>query len=111
MLPNTRATTGNPSLQYIKVRVMVRRIILISSALFGSIFPIVDSSFGGIAAQLEQAETYTKNEQYEQAEKIYGHILTDYPAIDHASYMQRNLFCISVAVDRQIDSATQEKDL
>jgi len=71
---------------------MVKKILLISSVLFGLLFSTMPPEcFADAAAQLEQAETYKNNEQYEQAEAIYKTVVTDYGGSNYALEAQKNL--------------------
>jgi len=71
---------------------MVKKILFISLALFGLLFSTMPPAcFADAAAQLEQAETYKNNEQYEQAEAIYKTVVTDYAGSDYALEAQKNL--------------------
>jgi len=71
---------------------MVKKILFISLALFGLLFfTMLGGCFADAATQLEQAEKYKKNEQYEQAEAIYKTVVTDYAGSDYALEAQKNL--------------------
>ncbi|MHC4424458.1 MAG: tetratricopeptide repeat protein, partial [Planctomycetota bacterium] len=58
-------------------------------------------SFADVSAQFEQAETFEKQGQYEQAEQIYRQIAADYPGSDDALTAQKNLTCLYIADDNQ----------
>jgi tetratricopeptide (TPR) repeat protein len=77
-------------------------------ALIGTIF-LEGRAVGTISDQLEQAETYKQNKQYELAEAIYKSILTDSPGTDEAFQAQKNLavLCVTMA---KYPEAQQEVD-
>ena len=71
---------------------MVKKDLFISLALFGLLFSAMSREcFADAATQLEQAEAYKKNEQYEQAEAIYKTVVADYGGSDYALEAQKNL--------------------
>lgn len=80
---------------------MVRKIILISSVLFGLIILTADGPSGDGPAQLGQAQAYMKDGQYEQAESIYRTIVADLPGTDYAFQAQKNLVIVYIAMDMQ----------
>jgi len=71
---------------------MVKKILFTSLALFGLLFSTMPPAcFADAAAQLEQAETFKKDGNYEQAEAIYKTVVTDYAGSDYALEAQKNL--------------------
>jgi len=89
---------------------MVKKNLFISLALFGLLFSTMPPAcFADASAQLEQAETYKQNEQYEQAEAIYRGIVTDYPGTDEAFQAQKNLALLYIKTARY-PAARQEVD-
>jgi len=90
---------------------MVKKILFISLALFGLLFSTMPPAcFADAAAQLQQAETYKQNEQYEQAEAIYRGIVTDYPGTDEAFQAQKSLALLYIKTARY-PAARQEVDV
>jgi len=90
---------------------MVKKILFISLALFGLLFSTMPPAcFADAAAQLEQAETYKQNEQYEQAEAIYKTVVTDYGGSDYALEAQKNLAILYIDWDKgpQAQAATDK---
>ncbi len=86
---------------------MVKKVILLSSVLFGLLFlGIAEEDMLDETEQLEQAQTHLKNGQYRQAEEIYQQILTDYPGTDLAFKAQKYLVIVYVAMDRQPKAKT-----
>jgi len=67
--------------------------------------PLVDT-----VAQLEQAEAYVDNSEYEQAEAIYKTIIQDYPGTDYALEAQTNLVILYINWDKpaQAEAAFDE---
>jgi len=86
---------------------MVKKILFISLALFGLLFSTMPPAcFADASAQLEKAETYKQNEQYEQAEAIYQQILTGFPDSNDALEAQKQLTLIYIATDRRAEAET-----
>jgi len=81
--------------------------LLLAMAVF---FGMTDKPLLDAAAQLEQAQTYQNNGQYDQAEAIYKQIVTDYPGTDYAFEAQKNLTILYITWDKeaQAESAYQE---
>jgi len=67
--------------------------------------PLVDT-----IAQLEQAQAYVNNGEYEQAEIIYKTIVTDYPGTDYALEAQKGLTILYISWDKpaQADAAFEK---
>lgn len=81
---------------------MVKKILLLSPVLFGLLLlQLTGESSQDAPAQLEQAETYQRQGQYEQAEEIYQQIVTDYPGTEYAFQAQKNITILYVAWDKQ----------
>jgi hypothetical protein len=86
---------------------MVKKLILLSSALFGLLFiGITGEDATVVPVQLEQGQLYMKDGNYEQAERIYQQILMDYSGTNCAFYVRGDLPCLYVAMERQFDSVT-----
>ncbi|MCK4786373.1 MAG: tetratricopeptide repeat protein [Desulfobacteraceae bacterium] len=69
---------------------MLKRVLFISSVLFGLVFfGVVRKCFADALAQLEQVETYKWYPS--QAKAIYETILQDHPGTDYALKAQKNL--------------------
>jgi len=91
---------------------MVRRLILLLSALLGLLFiGITGEDSADPSTQLEQAETYMKNGQYHQAEGIYQQILADFPGTDYAFKAQKNLVIVYITMDMQTEAETALQQL
>ncbi|MHC4110112.1 MAG: tetratricopeptide repeat protein [Planctomycetota bacterium] len=60
-----------------------------------------EECFADASAQLEQAEAYQKQRQYEQAKEIYQQLVTDYPRADYAFQAQKGLTILYVTWDKQ----------
>ncbi|GAG31772.1 unnamed protein product, partial [marine sediment metagenome] len=65
--------------------------------------------FADVSAQLEQADAYMKDKNYEQAEAIYRDIVTNYPGTDEAFQAQKNLALLYIKTTRY-PAARQEVD-
>lgn len=90
---------------------MVKKVLLLSPVLFGLLLlELGGGASEDASAQLEQAETYQRQGQYEQAEEIYQQIVTDHPGSDYAFQAQKNLTILYVAWDKQpeAEAALQE---
>ncbi len=71
--------------------------LFIALVLFSLLFSeIAGQCFADIPAQLQQAETYSKNGQYKQAEAIYKKIVTDY-----AFEAQKNLIVLYIVTNNR----------
>jgi tetratricopeptide (TPR) repeat protein len=95
----------------VEAKVMVKKVILLSSALFGLLFlGLPGEDLSDASTQLEQAETCMKEGQYQQAEEIYQQIITDYPGTDYEFQAQKNLVILYVTWDKQprAEAALQE---
>ena len=90
---------------------MVKKVLLLSLALSSLFVFVTSSSSTDPAAQLEQAETYMKNGQYQQAEEIYQQVVMDYAGTDYAFKAQKNLVVIYIAMDRQPEAETASQQL
>ena len=89
---------------------MVKKILFISLALFGLLFSTMPPEcFADAAAQLQQADAYMKDKNYEQAEAIYRDIVTNYPGTDEAFQAQKNLALLYIKTTRY-PAARQEVD-
>ncbi|MHC4687862.1 MAG: tetratricopeptide repeat protein, partial [Planctomycetota bacterium] len=65
------------------------------------VFVTAGRCFADVSAQFEQAQTYERQGQYEQAEQIYQQIAADYPGSDDALTAQKSLTCLYIADDNQ----------
>ena len=82
---------------------MVKKILFISSVLFGVLLSEMPREcFADASAQLEQADAYMKDKNYEQAEGIYKQIVTDFPDSNDALEAQKQLTCLYIATDKLI---------
>jgi len=63
-------------------------------------------SCANISAQLEQAETLLKKNQYEQAEQIYRQIVADNPATDYAFQSQEKLTWLYIGWGKNAQAQT-----
>jgi len=67
--------------------------------------------FADVSAQLEQAQAYINNRQYQQAEAIYQQIITDYSRTDDAFQAQKNLTILYVTWDKQPEAQAALQEL
>ena len=68
-------------------------------------------SFGGVPAQLEQAETLLEKGQCQQAEAIYQQIVSQYPGTDDAFAAQKQLSFLYIAWNRYPQAETAYNQL
>ena len=69
---------------------MFKKVLFILSVVF-LFSAMAHNAFADVSAQLEQAQAYVNNREYEQAEAIYKTIVQDYPGTDDALEAQRRL--------------------
>jgi len=90
---------------------MVKKILFISLVLFGLLLSTVPREcFADALAQLQQADAYMKDKNYEQAEAIYQQIVTDFPDSNDALEAQKQLTILYIKQDNQpqADAALQK---
>jgi len=73
-------------------------VIAMSCLLF---FGITDKALADAASELEQAEAYVKEGNYQQAEQLYQHIVTSYPGTEYAFQAQKGLTILYIVTDQQ----------
>ncbi|MBW8039624.1 MAG: tetratricopeptide repeat protein, partial [Planctomycetes bacterium] len=89
---------------------MSTKTLLITSVLFVFLLSVAAGvCFADASAQLEQADTYKDNKDYEQAEAIYRDIVTNYPGTDEAFQAQKNLALLYIITARY-SAGRQEVD-
>jgi len=74
------------------------------------LFQTNSKCFADASAQLQQAETFQKNGQYEQAEALYQQVIAQYPSTDYAFQAKKNLVFLYIAWYRypQAEAAYQQ---
>jgi|GEM_PF-3521146 len=80
-------------------------LLLLVTVFYASLACVVsERCFADAQSQLERAESYEKNGDYEQAEMLYQEIVADYPDADHALLAQKNLVVVYYETGRLIES-------
>ena len=91
---------------------MVKKILFTSLALFGLLFfEMAEECFADASAQFEQAETYKKKGQHDQAEAIYKQVVRDYPGTEYALQAQKKLTILHIDRGKNTLADTSFKDL
>ena len=65
----------------------------------------------GVPDRFEQAESYEKQGQYEQAEQIYQQIVTDNPGTDDALKAQKNLVIVYINTNQEQSAVAEFEQL
>ena len=83
---------------------MIKKISFVSVVLLAFVFSqMTDVCLADVSSQLEQAQTYQKDGQYEQVEAIYKAIVTDSPGTDFALTAQKELVILYILTKRDVD--------
>jgi len=89
---------------------MSKKDFLLSTVLYVVLFfGLTGEVVGDAAGQLEQANAYVEDKNYEQAEAIYRDIVTDHPGTDEAFQAEKNLAVLYITTGRY-PAARQEVD-
>ncbi len=91
---------------------MFKKILFMPLVLFGLVFfQMAGECFAGASSQLEQAQTYMNNGDYEQAEGIYKTIVQNYPGTDHALEAQKQVTVLYIDWDKQAQAQAALQEL
>jgi len=75
------------------------------------VFGLVSDAPGGVSDQFTQAQIYQNDKQYQQAEQIYRQIIAQFPDSNDALEAQKQLTCLYLATNRQVEAAAAFEEL
>jgi TolA-binding protein len=95
-----------------EVMTMVKTTFLTALVLSGlCLCPMTELCIADAAGQFEQAETHRRNGDYQQAEKIFETIITNYPGTEEALRSQRGVVIVCILTQRSYDAEDALKKL